>query len=111
MAKRWSPSDIAFLKAKAGKESAATIALSLGKSERAVNSFAQKQQISLAVERKRWDEDDDNVIRGALSCKESVYNIAKMLGRSEKAVYHRIESLRRASGGSEKLAHPQELDD
>lgn len=111
MANRWSAADIAFLKAKAGKESAATIAIALGKTEKAVNSFAQKQEISLAVERKRWTEDDDNVIRGAVSCNETVYNIATMLGRSEKAVYHRIEALRRAAGGTESVVRSEELDD
>lgn len=95
MANRWNQSEIAFLKSTAGREPIQIIALALGKSEKAVMSFAQKQGISLAVERKRWSDEDDAVIRSSIKQDLSAYKIAAVLGRSEKAVYHRIEHLRK----------------
>ncbi|QDH45832.1 hypothetical protein PSKM_gp75 [Pantoea phage vB_PagM_PSKM] len=72
------------------------IATVLGKTERAVTSYARKHGISLAVIRKRWSDEDDAVIKAAIADKVSVYQIAKVVGRTEKAVYHRIDVLRRA---------------
>lgn len=99
MPNRWTQNDIAYLNAKAGKEVPATIATVLGKTERAVTSYARKHGISLAVTRKRWTPEQDEVIRDGTRQGQLVYQIAAQVGRSEKAVYHRIDVLRRAEDG------------
>lgn len=95
MSNRWTQNDIAFLNAKAGKETPAMIATVLGKTERAVTSYARKHGVSLAVIRKRWTPEQDQVIRDGMKQGLVVYQIAAQLGRSEKAVYHRMDVLRR----------------
>ena len=95
MASRWTASQKNYLIAQAGRAEPGIIGLAINKSERAVTSFARKHGISLAIVRRRWSDEDDAVIAGAVSMGETAKNIAVMLNRTEKAVSGRIDALRR----------------
>lgn len=103
MASRWTTNDIAYLRSQAGKTNAATVALALDKTEAAVYAKARKIGVSLAVERVRWNTVEDDVLIDSIKRNVSIYDIAKALGRSEKAVNHRLEYLRGKNGSGKSL--------
>ncbi len=94
MAAKWSPEELQFLRNKAGEISAEHISIALGRTVSAVNARAEKLHISLAVERKPWDEEQDANLAAMVAAGYHKSEIGKAMGRTVKAIDGRIYFLR-----------------
>lgn len=90
----WTIDRVMLLDTLAGFKTAQEIGDRLGVTKKAVEAQAHKMDLSLAIDRLRWEPEEDTHLmqQKAKGVKEK--EIAKQLGRTVKAVNHRIRVLR-----------------
>lgn len=84
-----------YLRNFAGKMDVADIAANMNRSESSIRNFARKHGISLAVARQRWGEKEDAKLMAGIAKGMTAPQLATMLKRTERAIYHRVDFLRK----------------
>lgn len=93
--KEWNAHDQAYLRSAAGKVEAWQIALNMNRSESSIRNFARKHGISLAIIRQHWDEKSDKELMDGIAKGMTAPQLAAKLKRTERAIYHRVDFLRK----------------